>query len=111
MFSAPVSLGNVEADGNGIVTYPFTVPASAPAGAHRLVFTSGGVSVTYHFTVTSSSVTTTAAVSPTATRSNPVANTGVDSKRGLLLGIIAISVGAALLLTGLRPRRAKHLMR
>jgi len=95
MHSAPINLGTHSADAAGNVTYDFTVPTSAASGAHELVFSGVGKTVSFPFVVSSQGSTVVS--DPTTTSHTGLAATGQDLGGPIALGILALLLGGGLL--------------
>jgi hypothetical protein len=109
MHSTPTFLQTVRADAAGAVSATVTIPATAPAGQHRLELrgiTSGLSVFSSTFSVTGGSTvrTVTARRTATATRSGTLVKTGTDLRAGRI-GLVLLLAGATLVVTSERRRR------
>lgn len=93
MHSTPVHLGTRTANAAGVVTYSFTVPRDAPAGAHSLIFAGPAKSVAFDFVLSTS---TSGAGVGNGSHTN-LSATGDDVVSPTLLGLLLVLSGAALL--------------
>jgi Rieske Fe-S protein len=90
LHSTPVTIGEFTADGNGVLTAEFTLPAGIPAGSHTLVFDG---TVTYY----QEGLTVTAAGT---SASGSLAYTGASVALPLALGgALVVAGGGALLVS------------
>ncbi|HEY9423450.1 MAG TPA: cell wall protein, partial [Microterricola sp.] len=97
LFSEPTALGTLTASADGLIQ--ITLPASVPAGEHRLALTDDAGTI-----IGWDEVTVTAAGGPTApTQDGALANTGVNAGGALGLAVLVLLAGG-LLLAARRPR-------
>jgi Carboxypeptidase regulatory-like domain len=117
LHSDPIALGTVTADSDGVVDTTVTIPADAPAGAHRIVLTgqmstlTGGSALTVAGATTpggsdgsgtGGAVTHTPPASASGSGAAQLAATGAEIPSAALLG------GALMLLLGLAVIRARR---
>ncbi|MFJ4167054.1 collagen binding domain-containing protein [Microbacterium sp. NPDC089698] len=117
LHSTPISLGTVTAGADGVVDTTVTIPADAPAGAHRIVLTgqmstlTGGSALTVAGATTpggsdgsgtGGAVTPTPPASASGSGAAQLAATGAEIPTAALLG------GALMLLLGLAVIRARR---
>ena len=97
LFSEPTALGTVTASAGGAI--PVTLPASVPAGEHRLALTDATGAI-----IGWDEVTVTAAGGSTApTQDGALASTGVNAPGAVGLAVLVL-LGGALLFAARRPR-------
>ncbi|MFB7842844.1 collagen binding domain-containing protein [Microbacterium sp. NPDC056052] len=112
LHSDPISLGTLTAGSDGVVDTTVTIPADAPAGAHRIVLTGQRSTLTGGSALTIAGVTTPggsdgsgtgggstpASGSGTASGSAQLAATGAELPDGmLLLGALMLLIGVAVI--------------
>lgn len=111
--STPAQVGTASANAAGTVTLTFTVPATLATGTHRLVLTgaTSGLSSAASFSVTAAPAAAPVPVPPAAAPQSgagaPLAATGLDGPRLLVLGLAGgamLAAGAALSVAGRRRR-------
>ncbi|WP_138759521.1 hypothetical protein [Modestobacter altitudinis] len=98
LHSTPVDLGTVQADGNGVATFTFAVPAGFEAGTHTVEMTglTSGITAEATFTVTAAS----------STSGGGLAYTGTDVLPLLAVGGGLLAAGAAAVTVAARRRSA-----
>ena len=106
--SDPVTVGQSTANGSGVMSLTFTLPASVTAGSHAVTLTglTSGATASSPLTVTAAPTasTTTSTTSTTAVRTT-IARTGADDAGGQSLVAVALLVAGAGLVLSARQRR------
>lgn len=114
MYSTPVQLATALVPSSGTVVISTQLPASVPAGAHRLVFEATAedgspVSLTAWFTVLrNGTVGAVSLTGPLAYSEAALAATGAESSDGLALAAVLVMLGGVLLVRMSARRRRAH---
>jgi hypothetical protein len=111
LHSAPVVLGSATVSGTGTFSLTTTLPADTAAGAHSIEITSAdGATRLAAADVTVAAAGSGAAVATTRTTlsTSPLSVTGANSSRLAWWGVIALGLGAVLVLATKAERRSKR---
>jgi hypothetical protein len=108
LHSTPVTLATVTADSTGVARASFTLPTTTAPGAHTITVSDGTHSVTIAITVVTAAVGGTSTSIGGVSATGGTADTGVDVRGGLLVGLALAALGAVATSVGRRGRRGQH---